>query len=119
MLILMHGGGSPEGNLYRDQTSFHPHNGFEVLVLHYLDATQGKAVPSGSSYRMWSRVLLDLIAREKRREQVMSIGVVGYSLGASVALAAASQTAPIDAIAEWYGSMPDSFVERKSVLPPL
>ena len=48
-----------------------------------------------------------------------NIFVIGYSLGASVALAAGSRAPPIDAIVEWYGSMPDSFVEQIRSLPPL
>ena len=44
---------------------------------------------------------------------------MGFSLGASVALAAGSQRVPVDAIADWYGSLPDSFFEQRKGMPPL
>jgi carboxymethylenebutenolidase len=44
---------------------------------------------------------------------------MGFSLGASVALAAGSQNVPVGAIAEWYGSLPDAFFERRKGMPPL
>ncbi len=44
---------------------------------------------------------------------------MGYSLGASIALAAGSQAAPVDAIVEWYGSLPDSFFHKLKGMPPL
>jgi len=40
-------------------------------------------------------------------------------LGASIALAAGSQGLPVSAIAEWYGSLPDSFFNRFDGMPPL
>jgi dipeptidyl aminopeptidase/acylaminoacyl peptidase len=36
-----------------------------------------------------------------------------------VALAAGSQVVPVDAIAEWYGSLPDEFFFRLKGMPPL
>jgi dienelactone hydrolase len=44
---------------------------------------------------------------------------VGYSLGSSVALAAGSQDLSVDAIAEWYGSLPDEFFYQMNGMPPL
>jgi len=36
-----------------------------------------------------------------------------------VALAVGSQNAPVAAIAEWYGSLPDAFFEQRKGMPPL
>jgi dienelactone hydrolase len=47
------------------------------------------------------------------------IYLVSYSLGASVALAAGSQRASVGAIADWYGSLPDSFFRSLKGMPPL
>jgi carboxymethylenebutenolidase len=47
------------------------------------------------------------------------IGLIGLSLGSSVALAAGSQGLPIEAIADWYGSLPDSFFYKLKAMPPL
>lgn len=45
--------------------------------------------------------------------------LVGYSLGVSVALAAGSQGAAVDGIAEWDGSLPDEFFYHMRGMPPL
>jgi dienelactone hydrolase len=44
---------------------------------------------------------------------------MGFSLGASVALSSGSQVIPVDAIAEWYGSLPDVFFFKLKGMPPL
>jgi dienelactone hydrolase len=45
--------------------------------------------------------------------------LVGYSLGASVALSVGSQNPSLTAIAEWYGSLPDQFFYTFRGMPPL
>ena len=47
------------------------------------------------------------------------IALIGFSLGASVALAAGSQEVPVTAIADWYGSLPDEFFNKLKGMPPL
>jgi carboxymethylenebutenolidase len=44
---------------------------------------------------------------------------LGFSLGSSVALAAGSQNIAVDAIADWYGSLPDEFSYQMKGMPPL
>ena len=59
------------------------------------------------------------MAECRRGPEVRKVFLVGYSLGASVALGAGSEGAPVDAIAEWYGSLPDDFFYRMTGMPPL
>ena len=47
------------------------------------------------------------------------IALLGFSLGASVALAAGSQAIAVNAVAEWYGSLPDEFFYQLKGMPPL
>jgi dienelactone hydrolase len=47
------------------------------------------------------------------------MALLGFSLGASVALSAGSQDLPVDAVVEWYGSLPDEFFYQLKGMPPL
>ncbi|WP_353068904.1 dienelactone hydrolase family protein [Tunturibacter empetritectus] len=120
LMILLHGASGPGVGFYREQAEYFSNNGYTVLLPHYFDATKSNN-PTIDNYRAWVNVVKSLM-REQRttaasdhRKSVL----VGYSLGASVALAAGSQEVPVDAIAEWYGSLPDDFFEHLQGMPPL
>jgi carboxymethylenebutenolidase len=120
LLILLHGASGPGASLYREEAEFFAGHGYTVLLLHYFDATSSNA-PSDKNYELWQRAVSDLIveARKVPTFAARKICLIGFSLGASVALAAGSQKAPVAAIAEWYGSLPDIFFERRTGMPPL
>jgi carboxymethylenebutenolidase len=120
VLIMLHGASGPEIPLYRQQADFFASKGYTVLLLHYFDAT-GSSAPSDKNYALWARAVSDLV-RECRSNSQWSgrkIALLGFSLGASVALAAGSQRVPVNAIADWYGSLPDAFFEQRKGMPPL
>ena len=120
LLILLHGVSEPGAEFYRSQASFFAQNGYEVLLLHYFDAARSHDA-TDQNYHAWAQALEDLV-RECGVFPSLSgrpIFVVGYSLGASVALAAGSQALPVRAIAEWYGSLPDDFFYHFRSMPPL
>jgi len=120
MLILLHGASGPGALLYREQAEYFVAHGYTVLLLHYFDAT-GSNTPSDKNYEVWERAVGNLIEEARRRPtwSARKICLLGFSLGASVALAAGSQSVPVAAIAEWYGSLPDAFFERRKGMPPL
>jgi dienelactone hydrolase len=45
--------------------------------------------------------------------------LIGYSLGASVALAEASQDPRVRGVVSWSGSLPDEYARAATALPPL
>ncbi|UWZ83275.1 alpha/beta hydrolase family protein [Occallatibacter riparius] len=120
MLILLHGASGPGVLLYRQQAEYFVARGYTVLLLHYFDAS-GSNTPSDKNYEMWQRAVANLIeeTRAKPGWSERKICLLGFSLGASVALAAGSQNVPAAAVAEWYGSLPDVFFERRKGMPPL
>jgi carboxymethylenebutenolidase len=59
---------------------------------------------------------IDLLSVEYPSHRV---GLVGYSLGASVALLAASRGVRVAAIADWYGSLPDEAIPDLRHVPPV
>ena len=120
MLILLHGASGPGVPLYREQAMYFADHGYTVLFLHYFDAT-GSSTPSDKNYALWEEAVINLIA-ETHKNPVWAdrkIGLMGFSLGASVVLAAGSQDAPVGAVVDWYGSLPDAFFERRKGMPPL
>jgi len=120
ILIMLHGASGPEIPIYRQQADLFAAKGYTVLFLHYFDAS-GSSTPSAKNYVLWAKAVADLV-KECRNHSEWSgrkIAIMGFSLGASVALAAGSQRVPVDAIADWYGSLPDAFFEQRKGMPPL
>ncbi len=120
ILILLHGASGPEAPLYWQQAKFFQSSGHTVLLLHYFDATRSRT-PTDENYRGWVAALDTLVHAYARDAQgrTRTIVLVGYSLGASIALAAGSQGTEVAGIAEWYGSLPDSFFAALTTMPPL
>lgn len=117
-LIVLHGASGPSIPPYRDQARFFATKGFHVFLPHYFDAT-GSSSPSFENYQRWASLTAEFVSACRRLPSTEKVFVVGYSLGSSVALAAGSQNLPVDAIAEWYGSLPDEFFYRMEGMPPL
>jgi dienelactone hydrolase len=117
-LILLHGASGPSVPLYKDQAIYFGEHDFHVLLPHYFDATHSVAATT-DNYRVWAKVVDDLVAQCHRSSSAQKVFLIGYSLGASVALAAGSQGVPVNAIAEWYGSLPDEFFYQMKGMPPL
>ena len=120
VLILLLGTSGPQSPFYRSEAAFYAKQGYSTLLLHYFDAF-GSQVPGEDSYQAWAKALTDLVAACKGMPEFQgrNIFVLGYSLGASVALAAGSQDLAVQGIAEWYGSLPNSFFGRLDSMPPL
>jgi dienelactone hydrolase len=117
-LIVLHGASGPSMPLYRDQARFFGTQGFHVFLPHYFDVT-GSSSPSSENYQRWASLTAEFVSECRRLPSTEKVFVVGYSLGSSVALAAGSQNLPVDAIAAWYGSLPDEFFYRMKGMPPL
>lgn len=121
LIIMLHGVGGPNLPLYRSLAdNLGTNHNYTVLFLHYFDATDTYRA-SPQNYAAWEKAVSDLVDECKRNQQWSSrkIAILGFSLGASVALAAASQMPPVSAVAEWYGSLPDDFFYQLKGMPPL
>jgi carboxymethylenebutenolidase len=120
ILILLHGTGGPYIPFYPQQAAHFANRGFTVLLLHYFDSS-ATSTPSTANYTTWVEAVDDLIeeCHKNPKWAKRKIALIGFSLGSSVALAAGSQGAHVDAIAEWYGSLPDAFFESLKGMPPL
>lgn len=115
LLILLHGSGGPDMPFYREQAKLFASKGYTVIMPHYFDAT-GSHEPTTEHYQAWVNVVQTLLTEHPASKTVV---LLGYSLGASIALAAGSENLPVTAIAEWYGSLPDDFFYHMQGMPPL
>lgn len=119
-IILLHGASGLALPLYREQAALYASHGYRVFLPHFFEAT-GSASPSSANYQKWVDEVADLVSQARQNEghDHSRVYLVGYSLGASVALAAGSQGVPVTAIADFYGSLPDEFFYKLQGMPPL
>jgi dienelactone hydrolase len=119
-IIFLHGASGPSVPFYREQAAFLAAQGYLVLFPHYFESTNDN-MPGEQNYRSWVQAVTDLLIEQRSipGNETRKFGLIGTSLGASVALAAGSQSLPVEAIADWYGTLPDSFFYRFKSMPPL
>lgn len=86
--------------------------GFAVFVLHYFDRTgTTEATDKQTIFRnfpAWGKTVWDAISYLEKNPQVDAsrIGVLGFSLGAYLALSVASVDARVKAVVEFFGGLP-------------
>lgn len=115
-MILLHGVSGPSA-FYREQAAFFARHGYRVFLPHYLEAGRGQKA-TDDNYAAWVAVVRRIVG-DLQRDRASPIVVVGYLLGASVALALGSEGRGPDAIAEFYGSLPDRYFHQLKGMPPL
>ena len=116
LLILLHGVNGPSP-FYREQAAFFAAHGYRVVLPHYMEAGHGQAA-TDENYEAWTAAVRRTMDDSRGVSPAATV-VVGYSLGASVALALGSEGRGPDAIAEFYGSLPDSYFRDLKGMPPL
>jgi len=86
--------------------------GFAVYVLHYFDRTGTTAVADKQTairnFPLWGKTVWDAISHIERQLQVdpQRIGLLGFSLGAYLALSVAAVDSRVKAVVEFFGGMP-------------
>ncbi len=93
LMLLLPGTSGPRSPFYQDQAKLFQRSGYTVLLLHYFDATTSPKT-TDANYRAWVaavETLVELCGKEAEF-QGRKVVLVGYSLGASIVLAAGSQS---------------------------
>ena len=86
--------------------------GFAVYILHYFDRTGTTAVADKQTairnFPLWGKTVWDAISHIERQLQVdpQRIGLLGFSLGAYLALSVAAVDSRVKAVVEFFGGMP-------------
>ncbi len=125
-VLLLHGADGIEAHAlsYRRSAEQLASQGYVALLVHYFDATGTRWADSTTIARDfldWMETVAAAVtfAEAKRNVEPHSIGLIGFSLGASVALSLASQDDRIQAVAEFYGTMPELAATFAKRMPPV
>ncbi len=121
-VLALHGsGGSPDGSInLRAQRLASV--GFLALVIRYFERT-GTVSASDDDMRRhfdtWIRTVIAGTDYAAALPGIRRIGMIGFSLGAYLALTAASQDARVRAVVDYYGGLPDLFATATTAMPPV
>lgn len=122
-VLMLHGAdGLVHAERYRSGARLIAAEGTHVGLLHYLDRTgeqRASYARIAAHFEPWLATLSDAVTWLQARPDVDSdrIGLVGISLGGSLALAAASRDPRIKAVVDYFGPLPVPAM-RGGALPP-
>ncbi len=125
-VLMLHGRDGPHrfAEAYRYTARSLAARGYHVLFVRYFDSTAGDASVFGAAgltnFFAWTRTVTDAVTWAASREAIdpARIGVLGVSLGASVALAQSSGDPRIRAVADFYGMLPAPALALLQRMPP-
>lgn len=122
-VILVHGSGGPLHGLdpFAGQAALF---GIHVFVLHYFERTGHNWIAPSQiepHFLVWLETLKDAVSFVASQPGVDAsrIGLLGFSLGAFLSLALATQDSRIAAVAELFGGLPEHFIKNAGNLPPM
>ena len=110
-VIGLHGSGGGHASM-ADPASLLAEQGFAVYVLHYFDRTGTTEIGGLQTivrhFPVWMKTLWDAVSFVARQPHVdpNRIGLLGFSLGAYLALSASAIDSRIQAVVEFFGGMP-------------
>jgi carboxymethylenebutenolidase len=98
--------------------------GFAVFLPHFFETTgttRASPLTIRDNFPTWTIAISDALdfAQDYSQSDRRQIGIVGFSLGAYLALALASQQSRVKAVVDFFGGMPDHFAEQVRHLPPV
>jgi len=110
-VIGLHGSGGGHASM-TEPASLLAGQGFAVYVLHYFDRTGAAGIDGLPAifrhYPAWMKTLWDAVSFVAAQPQVdpERIGLLGFSLGAYLALSAAGIDSRVKTVVEFFGGMP-------------
>jgi dienelactone hydrolase len=110
-VIGLHGSGGGNAGM-ADPANLLAGQGFAVYLLHYFDRTGTIEIDGLQTifrhFPVWMKTLWDAVSFVARQQQVdpERIGLLGFSLGAYLALSASAIDSRIQAVVEFFGGMP-------------
>ena len=124
-VLMLHGRDGPHrfAQAYRFAAQSLAAGGYHVLFVHYFDSTDDTSVFGAaglSNFFAWTRTVTDAVSWVGAREDIdpARIGLLGVSLGASIALAQASGDLRIKAVVDFYGVLPAPALALLQRMPP-
>lgn len=123
-IVFLHGTDalSYMGEAYRGMARAFAGRGYAVFLVHYFGGqrTRWRGQISPLEFAGWMQVVSEAIsfAAGQREVDAGRIALLGFSLGAYLALAVASQEPRVAAVVECGGGLPDVLAEHVVRLPP-
>ncbi len=127
-VLLLHGADCLQAPLinagYRLGARRLAQHGYVVLLIHYMDRTGTKRTDTEDMTRnfvSWMETIRDGITYAQTRNDVDGerIGIVGASLGGSLALCVGGTDARVKAVVEYFGGLPEPAVPLIKQMPPV
>jgi dienelactone hydrolase len=122
-ILILHGSGGPLRGIdpFAQQAAGF---GVHVFVVHYFERTGHNWVSPNqiqANFLDWLQTLQDAISYVAEQPGVdrQRIGLIGFSLGAYLALALATRDSRIIAVAEFFGGLAEPFSADAAKLPPV
>ncbi len=127
-ILLLHGSGGFDGAPYAETADRLAARGFDVFIVHYFERTgivHADGQPFGATetryFSTWQRTISDAVGWVAGRPSVDGhhIGLLGVSLGASLALATAAQDHRVKAVVDYYGMLYQEVAAKTKAMPPV
>lgn len=124
-VIALHGSTGMDDSLSSDRPArMLAAQGYAVFLLHYFDRTATTDQPSPEEMRAlfpdWMATISDAITYTHKLRQVAKNGtaLVGFSLGAYLALALGATDQRVKAVVDFCGGLPEELLAQNPKLPP-
>ncbi len=124
IVMALHGSGGMSSEGHLDFAQLLANQGFCVFVPHFFEPTGTVWASETTIWREfpnWMRVISTALdyASGQPSADASKIGLIGFSLGAYLALSLGVEQNRIRAIVDFFGGMPDHFAERMNGLAPV
>jgi dienelactone hydrolase len=124
IVVALHGSGGLHNVGHLDFAQMLADQGFLVCVPHYFDATGTVWASESTIWRefpVWVETISTAIDVASQHESAddSRIGIVGFSLGAYLALSIASEQPRIKAVVDFFGGIPEHFAEKMKAIAPV
>jgi dienelactone hydrolase len=119
-VVILHGADSlvRRGPAYRDLARTLARHGYRTLLPHYFEST-GTGAFALNARPLDALGWLGAVGEVIDRAGDVPVGLVGFSLGAYLAVAAASQDGRVGAVVDCFGGLPDFAVATFERMPPV
>jgi carboxymethylenebutenolidase len=125
-VLLLHGSeGMKDERMYRHIAQILAKHGYVALIVHYFERTETKRIEpkdiNEKLFAAWMETVRQAVLQAARLPGVdgRRIGLLGFSLGAYLSLAVATEAdLPIAAVAELFGGLPEKLRKNVKRLPP-
>lgn len=123
-VLALHGSGGIRNGWAEQPASLLAGRGFAVFVLHYFERT-GTAWANDStirqSFEAWMKTISDAISFAANQPGVNpnQIALLGFSLGAYLALSVATVDPRVKAVVDYFGGLPEELTHDRKPLPPV